>query len=301
MEIIRREVVKTITFYDMFGFPLTPLEVWKNLGVKAALAEVFKALEALERENKIIKKDGYFFLPKNDGQINDLSAQRKARFLISFKKLQKAKRLVRLFSFFPFVRFAGVCNSLGYFNAREASDIDFFIIVKSGRIWTARFLTTILLKIFKLRPGAQKTADKFCLSFYVADSALDISQVALPAGDPYFYHWLSWISPMYDDGVWKQFITSNVWIKNHLPQFMAQDGLKFSGRSPLKKIKEKLFFLPESFFRKIQLAAMPADLKAAASRPDHSVVISDAMLKFHLLDRREEYRGNYELRIKNYE
>jgi hypothetical protein len=295
MEALKEAIRKTLAFYGIFEFPLTPLEILKNLEISVDLAGVMATLRELEAEGKILKKDGYFFLP----QEKDLAVQRKARFLISFTKLRRAKRLAKLFSFFPFVKFAGACNSLGYWNARPESDIDFFIIAKSGRIWTARFLTTLFLKIFGLRPAARETADKFCLSFYAADDALDISPAALPDGDPYFYRWFNWITPLYDDGVWRGFVSANGWIKNHLPNFFPQDAIKASGQPFFKKAAEKLFFIPENFFRKIQLSAMPDELKSATGRGDGSVIMSDRMLKFHLLDRRKEYKENYESRIKN--
>lgn len=294
---IKQEILKALAFYDIFKYPLTALEIHRNLGVAAWFGEIYGALEESKNESRIILRSGYFFLPGNE----NLAEKRKARFLISFRKLQKAKILARVFSYFPFVHFVGVCNSLGIFNARDESDIDFFIIARRGRIWTARFLTTLFLMIFNLRPTSRGARDKFCLSFYVADDALDISRAVLPGGDPYFYHWMGWIAPLYDGGVWRKFILENSWIKNHLPNFFSQDAAKISGRPILKRLAEKLFFIPENFFRRVQFWAMPRELKDAAGRGDGSVVIDDKMLKFHLLDRRAEYKKNYELLITNYE
>lgn len=291
---LQKEILKCLAFYNLFKFPLTPFEIWKNLETKTDLECVLAALENLDSENKIFEKDGYFFLP----QDRDLAAQRKSRFFVSFRKLRKARRLAKFFSYLPFVRFAGICNSLGYFNANPESDIDFFIIAKRGRVWTARFLTTLPLMIFNLRPKAGEMRDKFCLSFYIADNALDISSVALPEGDPYFYRWLSWIMPLYNDGIWREFAAANSWIKKYFPQFMAQGGKKIKSRPLITRLAEKFFFLPEKFFRWGQTLAMPDELKQATARGDGSVVISDTMLKFHFLDRRAEYREKFYGKIK---
>lgn len=293
---LQKEILKCLSFYDIFEHPLTPSEVWRNLEIKTELTDALAALEELEREGKIMQKDGYFFLPQDE----NLAEKRKARFLVASRKLQKARRLAKFFSFFPFVRFVGVCNSLGYFNANPENDIDFFIIANRGRVWTARLLTTLPLIILNLRPKTGNMRDKFCLSFYVADDALDISAVALPGGDPYLYHWLSWIMPLYDGGVWQEFIAQNGWIKNYFSNFLAQDAVKAAAKPLIGRLAEKLFFLPEKFLRWGQMLAMPRELKEATGRGDGSVVISDRMLKFHLLDRRAEYKKNYELRIMNY-
>lgn len=297
MNPVKEAIFRTLAFYDIFQFPLTPFEILKNLASRAELSEIFAALAELNAENKILKKDGYFFLP----QDKDLSAQRKARFLLSFKKLERAKKIARLFARFPFIRFVGVCNSLGVFNAADKSDIDFFIIARRGRLWSARFFTNLFLKIFNLRPARGNNKDKICLSFFVSDDGLDISQAALSEGDPYFYHWMGWILPLYDDGIYKKFIEANGWIKNHLPQFMAQDNYFSPRRRPIKWLFEKIIGGHlEKRLKNFQLGVMPKELKGAVSRGDNSVVMNDMMLKFHLLDRRAEYKGRYKEKIFNF-
>jgi hypothetical protein len=290
MENLKYEILKVLAFYDIFKYPLTVLEVQKNLGAAAGLQEVRGVLCELKNENKIIMESGYFFLPGNENAAEN----RKARFLISFKKLERAKKIARLFAWFPFIKFIGVCNSLGYFNAAEGSDIDFFIIVRAGHIWTARFFPAAILKIFNLRPTAKTNKDKLCFSFFVSDGAPDISGVALPGSDPYFWHWMNWILPLYDDKIYERFIEANGWIKNLFPNFMPQNHYFAPRPRFIKKIFEKILAGAEKFLQNVQLKAMPANLKEAVNRNDGSVVINDEMLKFHLLDRRAEYREKYE-------
>lgn len=305
MEKLKYEVLKVLAFYDIFRYPLTVLEIYKNLGTAAGVGEVCGALSELKAENKIIMESGYFFLPEN----GNAAEKRKARFLISFKKLERAKRIARVFAWFPFIKFIGVCNSLGYFNAAENSDIDFFIIARSKHIWTARFFSAAVLKFFNLRPTAETGKDKFCLSFFISDGALDISGAALPHGDPYFWHWMNWTLPLYDDKIYEHFVAANGWIKNIFPNFIPQnhyfakrpsEALCEGGSRPrfIKKIFEKFLGGAEKFLKNIQLKAMPASLKESVNRGDGSVVINDEMLKFHLLDRRAEYRDKFYANIE---
>lgn len=297
MEELKSEILKTFAFYDIFKFPLTPLEVHKNLGVAANFADVARILDELKNENKIILQSGYFFLPQDE----NLAERRKACFLISFKKIERAKRIVRLFAWFPFVKFIGVCNSLGFFNAGDGSDIDFFVVIKRGRLWTARFFMNAFLKIFNLRPARGNNKDKICLSFFISDDGLDISEVALAGGDPYLYHWTAWLLPLYDEKVYKKFFEANAWIKNYLPNLTAQNNYFVPRHRPIKRIFEKIIGGRwEQKLKNFQLKIMPKELKDAVNRGDKSVVINDKMLKFHLLDRRTEYKRNYELRITNY-
>ena len=287
-----------MAFYDIFDYPLTALELYRNLETVAEFGELIRVLEILKNENKIKEESGFFYLPEKIFSVD----KRKTRFLISSKKMKRAKRIAKVLSFFPWIRFIGVCNSLGFFNAEHESDIDFFVIAKKKRMWLARFFAASLLQIFGLRPQGENAKDKICLSFFIDENGLDISSVALPGGDPYFARWTSWILPLYDDGIYKEFIEKNCWIKNILPNFREQSA----------DLKSRKFFLPDffeyfsndwvdDFSKKIQLRIMPTQLKDAAERGDGSVILGDRMIKLHLLDRRAEYKNNYELRIKNYE
>lgn len=298
MEMLKKEVLKTLAFYDIFGYPLTPLEIYKGLGVKAEFADILPALEELLGENKIIKESGYFFLPQDLLKNNlvkgaDLAEKRKARFLISLKKAKRAARIGKILSLFPFVKFIAVCNSLGFLNASEESDIDIFVITKAGRIWTARFLIAGFLRIFNLRPALGATKDRICASFFISEDNLCLRGMLLPGGDPYFCHWLAWLLPLHDEKIYKKFLEANAWIKEYLPNFIPQDAYKHKSamgrifRAVSRRLLGRGF---ENFVKRIQLNIMPEDLKNAAGRGDNSVIISDSVLKFHLLDRREEYR-----------
>lgn len=334
MQNLKQEIIKILSFYDIFSFPLTSFEVYKNLGIKADFKEVYKELYDLKDRGVIWEESGYYYLPKGKG-----AAQRKGRFLISFKKIKRAKQVARILWRFPFIRFIGVCNSLGYLNAREDSDIDFFIITKGGRIWTARFLCGTFLTFLKLRPLPGNSKNKICLSFLIADDALDISHLALADGDPYFYYWLSWIVPLYDDGIYEKFIKENSWIKNYLPNFMEQSSsaikpfpifrhnktkftifwgrrlkyifvniprahiisLKWMGAFFKRFLEIVLGDDSERALRFVQWKIMPRALKEAGARQDSSVVFNDKILKFHLNDRRGEYRATFLSKVKNIE
>ncbi|PIR67029.1 MAG: hypothetical protein COU51_00720 [Parcubacteria group bacterium CG10_big_fil_rev_8_21_14_0_10_36_14] len=301
MRDLKYEILKVLSFYDIFEFPLTICEIKKSIGIRKNLEEIYCALELLEQENKIKKEDGYYFLPQNlDG-----AKKRKARFLVSLKKIERAKRVAKIFSKFPFIRFIGVCNSLGYMNAEDKSDIDFFIIAESGRLWTTRFLTTSFLKIFNMRPKNGNNKDRICLSFFISKDFLDISKIALSDGDPYLFHWMLWVTPLYNNGVYQKFLKENLWVKKYFPAFSGQDT-EFSKilKNLAQQVLEAPFrFFPEKMIKKFQLKVMPDEMKKALERKDNSVIINDNMLKFHLLDRREEYREKFYkkvLDIKDY-
>lgn len=327
MENLKREIQRVLVFYDIFNFPLTPIEIYKNLEIPSNIHAVYNYLHELKIEEKIKQKDGYYFFPHNESHAEN----RRARFLISFKKLKRAKRVARILWRFPFIKFIGVCNSLGYMNASDKSDIDFFIITRKGRLWTTRCLCVLFLRLFNLRPTQTTSKNKICLSFILSENDLDISNISLQGGDPYLHRWMSWLIPLYDDGIYKKFINKNLWIKNYLPNYVEQGSSREKPfplfrhtEVPLAKLwkgRFKFVFanIPiahiivlkwgATFFKRLgemilggrcekglkylQLSIMPKELKEATKRGDNSVVMNNSMLKFHLIDRRAEYRERF--------
>lgn len=53
-----------------------------------------------------------------------------------------------LYCNFPFVEEIFLANSISFNALKENSDIDLFVITKQGRIWTARFIMSLILRSF---------------------------------------------------------------------------------------------------------------------------------------------------------
>lgn len=99
--------------------------------------------------------------------------------------------------FVPYVRLVGLNGSMMTGLLHEGSDIDFFIIAKRGHIFTARILSTTLVKLLGLHRTPHHVAGRICLNRYAADDYLQISPRNLYhawvfhnlyplAGEPYF-------------------------------------------------------------------------------------------------------------------
>lgn len=82
------------------------------------------------------------------------------------KRLKKARFFAWLVRCAPFVRKICLTGSMATSQAARASDIDFFIQVRPGRIWTARFLSTLLVFLTGHKRSANKVAGRVCLNWY---------------------------------------------------------------------------------------------------------------------------------------
>jgi hypothetical protein len=74
----------------------------------------------------------------------------------------------------PFVRMIGVTGSLSLDNTRPESDLDLLVVVKSGRIWTARILLLLTVQLLGCRRKYwdSEAPDKICLNHLITDDSL---------------------------------------------------------------------------------------------------------------------------------
>ncbi len=193
----------------------------------------------------------------------------------------------------PGITFVGVCNSLSMNACHQNSDIDLFIIAKKNRLWSVRILTTLYFSLLRIRKTQNTHADRFCLSFFITENALDFSDIALK-NDIYLYFWIAYMKPVINrDETYERFLEANMsWCdfddySDILKQ--AESHLLIQERGiQLPPVFSKLWDRVESSLKKIFL---PRTQKSYADlgKP-FWVIISDDMLKFHDEDRRKEVR-----------
>jgi predicted nucleotidyltransferase len=71
----------------------------------------------------------------------------------------------------PFVRAIALTGSLAENKATEQSDIDLFIQVREGTIWTTRALVTLAIESAGIRRTDAKIAGRICLNWYATFNA----------------------------------------------------------------------------------------------------------------------------------
>jgi len=184
-----------------------------------------------------------------------------------------------------------LCNSIPYFNASKDSDIDVLIIIKDKYIWFSRFWITALLHLFGLRRHGKKTQDRICLSFYISDKNLNLRKF-YDQNNLYLYYWIRDLVPIFDNGIYKNFLEANTWIQNFLPnseKFELIDNWLVKNQGFSKKFRLLGEFFLDNFFgqflnyllKKIQVFKMSFNKNSRMKEDNDSVVINDQMLKFH--------------------
>ena len=302
-------ILKTLTYFDIFNTPLTKEELfrWSWEEKTSDYLSFLKNLNSLVEKKIIQNNDGYYFLP---GQENNIYLRQKTVPIIE-EKMQIAIKAIKKIRWIPFVEAVFVCNTVAGTGVKKESDIDVFIIIKKGRLWIARLLTTLTLGFFRLRRNKKNITNKICLSFYTTDDALDFSKIKVEGIDIYFTYWLDNLLPVYDPKNFQAKIKqANSWLKNYLPNaktpYEILDRWKVKNAGPSKYIK--LFFekswggkygdLVEAQAKGIQKTKMKLNFNSAQDKGGTNVIISDSMLKFHENDRRSFYKEKWEQKYR---
>lgn len=108
----------------------------------------------------------------------------------------RAEYYVRKITWIPGLRMVAVVNSLSMNATHKDSDIDLFIIAAKHRIWLVRVFTTLTFWFYGVWRKGDDIAMNFCLSFFIEESAMDISRIAIE-DDVYLYFWTYCMRPIY--------------------------------------------------------------------------------------------------------
>ncbi len=151
-----------------------------------------------------------------------------------------------LYRNFPFVEEIFLANSITFNALKPTSDVDFFVITRQGRIWTARLMMSLFLRVFGLKRSSKHEYQRFCLSFFVDRGKMNLEPLLLHERDIYLPYWIAHLVPLYQEQRSNAFFESNAWILRFLPNFPLQQvitlGLEaLKGRGKLKTCLE--FFL----------------------------------------------------------
>ncbi|NUM25644.1 MAG: hypothetical protein HUU49_03420 [Candidatus Buchananbacteria bacterium] len=298
---LERSVLRTLAFFDIFDYPLTLVELHKWLYQPARQHNLSDILTVVQSENLkgiIQHQFGFYFFAGRQAIIRI----RLERYQIAEKKFKIALKTVRFLRWLSVVEMVAVCNNVGYNNGTEKSDIDFFMIISKGRLWWGRLMITLITTILGVRRHGVRIVDRVCLSFYTATNHLNLTDISLKPLDPYLVYWFATLAPIYSkQKTYQNFMAANDWLKTDLPNFYQTHltSRREITDSPLVVAYHKLdrFFVTswlgrwaERFAQLIETRHVKGYLGDAMNQNNTHVIISSDMLKFHKIDRRDQYR-----------
>lgn len=222
---LEKTILATVSYYDIFDYPLTGFEIWRllirekskptdpaGLSHQSAVTagDVFEALHRSgELREKLGHRFGFYSLLGRERIVEKRLGRKK----LADRKWKKLRSVFRLLVLVPFVRGIFVSGSLAMENSKEDSDVDIIVVARHGRIWTVRTGMTALTFLLGVRRHGDKTRDRICLNHYITDRSLRIPFSSLYNAQSYA-HLLSVYRE--DDGIFRRFQEDNRWLRDYL-------------------------------------------------------------------------------------
>lgn len=206
---MRKEILRTIIYADIFDYPLCLQEVWHYL-ISPKQFNQQKIKEGIKKIPNIETERGYFFLKNRRRTI----AIREKRKKISEEKLKTAHRAARILKMIPTIKLIALTGSLAMNNAKKADDIDFLIIAASNRLWLTRGLVVVLLRLMGLYRRPDKINNMICPNMFLAEDNLEIPS---KEQDLFSAHEVVQVKPLwFKDNMYNRFLKENLWSQKYL-------------------------------------------------------------------------------------
>ena len=226
---LQESILNTLAYYDIFNYPLKPEEVLRFVSFKNAKKdEVEQALNSLCNLGLIFKFNEFYSL-QND--INYVKRRLKGNGEAE-KYFPLARKKAGIIMRFPFVRAVMASGSLSKGYMDENSDLDFFIVTASGRLWIARTLLILYKRIFLFNSHKY-----FCVNYFIDEDHLEIEEKNLFTATE-----LATVIPLCGVNYYSRLHKKNMWLRDFFPNYCEQEttSIRPPTSSPFKKILEEV-------------------------------------------------------------
>lgn len=225
-------ILETLTYSDIFDYPLTALEIHRYLiGIKTTFETLQDTLSNGIQTSSLITQTGeYFTLPGRE----ELAETRTRRATQSAQLWPQALRYGRQLAGFPFVRMVALTGTLAVNNVEHDADVDYLIITEPGRLWLCRAFVIGLVRV------AARSGITLCPNFFLAENAL-----ALPDRTLYVAREITQMIPLSGIEQYNRLRAENPWVSDFLPNADGPPPVQLSdcASRPLSQ------FLTEAVFR----------------------------------------------------
>jgi hypothetical protein len=210
---LERGILQAVGYADVFNFPLTATEIWRNL-VKIEISEkqVIDTLRGSKSLAGQLHHEEELYMLSGRQKLVKIRRRRAAASAILW---ERARYYGAVINQLPFVRMVAVTGALAVNNSEASDDIDFLVVTEPGRLWLARAFTILVVKM------AARRGDLICPNYFLSDQAL-----ALPERDIFTAHELAQMVPLSGFDVYRQMIAQNRWAQRLMPNMDTSEPQK---------------------------------------------------------------------------
>lgn len=201
---LQNAILQTLTYSDIFDYPLTAPEIHRYLiGVQTSFEDLQNTLSnGLHTANLLSQTGEYYTLPGREGLIET----RARRATHAAQLWPHALHYGRHLAAFPFVRMVALTGTLAVNNVEDNADVDYLIITEPGRLWLCRAMIIGLVRV------AARSGLTLCPNFFLTENAL-----ALPDQSLYIAREVTQMIPLSGFELYQRFRAANAWVKDFLP------------------------------------------------------------------------------------
>ena len=226
----KTSILKVLAYFDLFNYPVSKEEIYLFLDRPAQGDDLIIDLAQWVRDGHIFKFNEFYSL-KNDPALLKKRIKENG---YAQPLLITADKISKFLFRFPYIRGIGISGSLSKNVADEKSDIDYFIITSSNRLWIARTIMHLFKKLTFLT-GHQHW---YCMNYYVDEDAMQIEEKNIFTATE-----LVTLLPICGNGTMHNFFKVNEWTNMYFPNFKqgttGDPGKNFRGS--IKKLVEFFF------------------------------------------------------------
>jgi hypothetical protein len=225
---LKESILKVVAYFDMFNYPITREEIRLFLDQPADDVTLGPVIQSLV-EKDMLWQLGQFYSLRND----PLLAERRLNGnKLAVKRIRLARKVAGVIAWFPFVRGVAISGSLSKNFAYKGSDLDFFIITAGNRLWIAKLLLQIAVRIC-MAIGLNKWC---CLNYYIDEEALEIEE-----RNTFTAVEVLTLLPARGRLAFQRFFAANQWAHKYLPNGVHRELPRREISSwPLKWLAESL-------------------------------------------------------------
>jgi hypothetical protein len=237
MSQLQKAILFTLSYHDIFDYPLTQKEIWRFLLLSSKFKvqnsklrlKIQNCSKELVKKRKIFKKGSFYFLPKREGIVKI----RKKREEYSREKIKIARKAVKILQLIPWVKMVGITGALAMDSSEQEDDIDFFIITAKKRLWLTRLLIVLILELLRKRrrPKDKMFKNKICPNLFLDEFSLSLVKAKR---NLFTAHEICQMKPILNRGqTYEIFLKENLWVRQYLPNGIEIEKLE------IKKLRAK--------------------------------------------------------------
>lgn len=209
---IEAAILRTVLYADIFNFALCVPEIHRFLIHNQPVDHIATIQNALDRSSYLqpllISQQGYIALHNRAGNIT----RRIERDAIYQSKITRTYRYGRWLAHIPFVRMVALTGAWAVGNpAHERDDFDYLLVTQPGRVWLARLLAVVLVRVVRLQ------GYEICPNYVLASDQLHQDR-----HDLYMAHELAQMTALYGHDVYETMMQANHWLMLYMANTTAQ-------------------------------------------------------------------------------